>query len=154
MLFTTLRILRTAHHLSYQDLADILNVSTITYCFYETGRRCPPISCMYTLANYYQVSLDYLYGRSDVPARPGDHYKRSRTPLSDYSNVSTTLGNRLRYLRCRNNLRQNDLASYLGISRPAYSYYESGKRQPSPENLVKLADYYRVSIDWLCGRKF
>ena len=56
-------------------------------------------------------------------------------------------------LRKLNNLTQKQVAKQLGISQPSYIRYENGKAEPSLENLVKLADLFDVSIDYLCGRK-
>jgi len=62
------------------------------------------------------------------------------------------LGVRLKYLRKSNNKTQQDIADILGITRPAYTAYEQGKRNPDYEILEKIADYYNVSIDYLLGR--
>lgn len=48
-------------------------------------------------------------------------------------------------------LRQKEVADYLGISRSAYSNYENGSRKPDPDTLMKLADFFRVSVDELLG---
>ena len=56
-------------------------------------------------------------------------------------------------LRKLNNLTQKQVANQLGISQPSYIRYENGKAEPSLENLIKLADLFDVSIDYLCGRK-
>lgn len=55
-------------------------------------------------------------------------------------------------LRKEKKLTQSDLAEVLGISRQAYSNYEAGKRQPDNETMLKLAEYYNVSVDYLLGR--
>lgn len=60
--------------------------------------------------------------------------------------------NNLKLLRNRNGMLQEDVAKYLGLTRPAYSHYETGKRIPDAEILEKLADLYQVSIDELMGR--
>lgn len=59
---------------------------------------------------------------------------------------------RLRNLRNEKDLTQQDLADFLGITRPAYTAYESGRRQPDNETLSKLADFFGVSVDYLLGR--
>ena len=41
----------------------------------------------------------------------------------------------------------------LGISQPSYIRYENGSAEPTLENLVKIADLYDVSVDFLLGRK-
>ena len=56
-------------------------------------------------------------------------------------------------LRKMNHLTQRQIAAYLGIAQPSYIRYENGKAEPSLDTLVKLADLFDVSIDFLCGRK-
>lgn len=62
------------------------------------------------------------------------------------------IGKQLRKLRRSRALKQSDLAELLGVSRTAYTYYENDKRQPSPEMLTILADFFHVSIDFLSER--
>lgn len=59
---------------------------------------------------------------------------------------------RLRDLREDNDLTQAQIADYLKIRQNTYSQYENGKREIPLEFLWKLADYYKVSIDYLVGR--
>ena len=56
-------------------------------------------------------------------------------------------------LRKMNKLTQREVAEHLGISQPSYIRYENGRSEPTIENLVKLADLFDVSLDYLCGRK-
>ncbi len=49
-------------------------------------------------------------------------------------------------------LSQKDVANYLKCSQVCYSYYEIGKRDIPTDILIKLADFYDVSIDYLLGR--
>lgn len=44
------------------------------------------------------------------------------------------------------------MADKLGVSQPSYIRYEQGTAEPSQENLVKIADIFDVSIDYLLGR--
>lgn len=62
------------------------------------------------------------------------------------------LGNRLKELRLNKNLTQSELSSRLNISQITYSQYERGKREPSIETLIKLAELYLVSMDYLLCR--
>ncbi|MDE6059110.1 MAG: helix-turn-helix domain-containing protein [Clostridia bacterium] len=48
---------------------------------------------------------------------------------------------------------QRQVAEHLGISQPSYIRYENGSSEPTLENLVKIADLYEVSVDYLLGRK-
>ena len=59
---------------------------------------------------------------------------------------------RLRDMREDSDLTQKDIAAYLGIAQTVYSRYERGYQTIPLEHLIKLADYYNVSIDYLIGR--
>lgn len=59
---------------------------------------------------------------------------------------------RLKPLRLEAGQTQTEVARLLGVSREAYSMYESGKRQPGLEALDTLAAHFRVSVDYLIGR--
>lgn len=47
---------------------------------------------------------------------------------------------------------QQNVADYLGVTRPAYTAYELGSREPDFETLQKLAEYFDVTTDYLLGR--
>lgn len=59
---------------------------------------------------------------------------------------------RLRDMREDSDLTQASVASMLGIAQTVYSRYERGFQTIPLEHLIKLADYYNVSIDYLAGR--
>lgn len=60
--------------------------------------------------------------------------------------------NRIKDLREDMDLRQSDLAKATGIDQRTISNYETGKTVPDAYALVKLADFFDVSIDYLLGR--
>ena len=62
-----------------------------------------------------------------------------------------SLGNRLKQLRQNNRLRQDQVASLVGVNKNTMCSYENDVRQPSYEILVRLATIYRVSTDYLLG---
>lgn len=59
------RALRTEKHISYQGIADAIHVSLRALKYYSTGEREPSLSVLISLADFFDVSLDYLVGRSD-----------------------------------------------------------------------------------------
>lgn len=59
---------------------------------------------------------------------------------------------RLKELRQEYILSQKCLSDLLGISPRAYRFYESGEHEPGIKNLIALADYFAVSLDYLMGR--
>ncbi len=59
---------------------------------------------------------------------------------------------RIRDLREDRDLNQTQIAKLLGMSQTGYSKYETGENDIPTEVLIKLADYYKVSIDYLLNR--
>ena len=59
---------------------------------------------------------------------------------------------RIRDLREDKDLYQKDLAEYLKCTQVCYSHYEMGKRDIPTDVLIKLADFYHTSTDYLLGR--
>ena len=62
-----------------------------------------------------------------------------------------TMGDRLRELRLRKGLSQEEVARQIGVTRSAYSHYEINNRQPVYETLKKLAVLFNVSLDYIIG---
>lgn len=58
---------------------------------------------------------------------------------------------RLQDLREDKDLRQEDIAKVLGITRQQYQLYESGKREIRFSQVIELARFYKVSIDYIAG---
>ena len=59
----------------------------------------------------------------------------------------------IKELRLNRKLTTDDVANSIGVSGSAYRNYERGERSPSFEILVKLADFYGVTTDYLLGRE-
>lgn len=60
--------------------------------------------------------------------------------------------NRIRALREDLDLRQIDVSHATGIDQKTLSNYETGKTQPDMYALIRLADFFNVSLDYLVGR--
>jgi transcriptional regulator with XRE-family HTH domain len=88
-----LKKLRNERRLYQKDLAEFLGITTSAYGFYEQGKRQPDQDTLNKLADYFDVSTDYLLGRANLP-RPsydpreivaahrtnGDDYKKDLPP--------------------------------------------------------------------------
>ncbi len=59
---------------------------------------------------------------------------------------------RLRDLREDKDLKQSEIAQMLGIKQTVYSRYERGFQNIPLEHLLRLADFYNVSTDYILGR--
>lgn len=58
----------------------------------------------------------------------------------------------LKSIREDNDIKQKDIAKILNVSQNTYSQYETGVIALTAEILIKLADFYRVSVDYLLDR--
>ena len=59
---------------------------------------------------------------------------------------------RIKELREDTDLNQTEFASILGMSQTGYSKYETGENDIPTAILIKLADYYNTSVDYILGR--
>lgn len=62
------------------------------------------------------------------------------------------IGTRLQQLRKEHKVSCRQLGKEIGLSASALSHYETGINIPSMENVLKIAEYFDVSIDYLVGR--
>lgn len=65
--------------------------------------------------------------------------------------MNMIIGKKIKELREENSLTQEQLAENLQISRSSLALYETGKRQVPNELLLKIAAYFKVSMDFLFG---
>lgn len=62
------------------------------------------------------------------------------------------IGERLKHLRKIKNKTQDEVAKELSMTRASYSHLENNRNEPDIQTMMKLAEYYEVSIDYLYGR--
>lgn len=67
MIFNNLKSTRVDRDIKQKDIAKILNVSQNTYSQYETGTIALTAEVLIKLADFYNVSIDYLLDRTDNP---------------------------------------------------------------------------------------
>lgn len=66
MKFKRIKDLREDNDKYQKDIANLLGISQQYYSEYESGKRTIPIQHLITLAHYYNTSIDYLVGLSDI----------------------------------------------------------------------------------------
>lgn len=66
---TRLTNIRRSKGFTQKQVADGIGISEVGLQNYENGRRKPAFDVLIALADFYDVSIDYLVGRSDDPAR-------------------------------------------------------------------------------------
>lgn len=122
-----LHALRKAKKVTLKQLSDDTEISIASLSRYETGKRNPKIATIRTLAEYFEVSSDYLEGR--------DSSTDTIESISDLSNI-------FYQLRISNGLNQGDVANEIGVSRQAISLYEKGEREPEYSTTSEILKYY------------
>lgn len=135
--------LRLDKEMKQGDIAEVLNVKVNTYSKWENCINDMPLEKCIELANYYNVSADYLLGLTN-----------SANIESSSNNIDwEKLKNRLLELRKNHNYTQEELGDKLGFRQVTYSQYERGLRKPTTLKLLVIAQFYSVSIDYLIGKK-
>ena len=129
-----LKTLRKKNSLTQKELAEKVGVKQNSYANWENGKREPNIEMLVRIADYFDVSLDYLLG-------------------GKMKNITEEFSLCLKKLRMKRKLSQKQIAEELKISQQQYSKWEGGIITPNAETLVRLADYFDVSVDYLLGRK-
>lgn len=64
-----IREIREDNSLTQQKVADLLNVGQRTYADYESGKTRIPVDNLLILAKFYNVSMDYITGASDIQTK-------------------------------------------------------------------------------------
>ena len=139
MHYPRIRDLREDRDLYQRDLAEYLHCTQVTYSRYELGTRDIPTEVLIALANFYQTSIDYLLGQTDL-----------KHPVRKSEGI--VMRNRIRDLREDADLTQTQIAQYLKMSQTGYSKYETGENDIPTAVWHALADFYKTSVDYLMGR--
>nr|WP_319487367.1 helix-turn-helix transcriptional regulator [uncultured Caproiciproducens sp.] len=87
MVARKLKELRTEHKLTQNEIATLLNISREAYCMYENEKRQLNYEALCFLADFYHVSLDYLFDRSDDPGHSEPMSKDEMMLLSYYRDL-------------------------------------------------------------------
>ena len=137
MIGRRIKELRTENGLTQQELAKILNVSSMSISFYENEQRKPDSEFIIACSRFFDVSTDYLLGKT---------YKR-RIPREERFGA---FSKRLKHVRELKAISQRQAAEDLNISPQNLSYYENG-RDAGYGLLVRMARYYDVTVEYLIG---
>ena len=82
------RELRLQQNMNQKQLADELNVSKSRIAMYEQDKRKPDFQFLELMADYFNVDVDYLMGKTDIPNRYQEELKSTKTSSVESSNSS------------------------------------------------------------------
>ena len=137
-----LRELRERLGIPQKDLAKILNVERAAYTQYENEYNTIPLIHLNTLANYFNVSIDYLFEFTNTK-----NYNNSKNEIDKIKS-----GLRIKEFRKEHKLTQVKLASILNTTHSVIADYERGRHLINTSFLYTICKKYNISADYLLGK--
>lgn len=138
----TLKSLRESKELIQENISNILGIERGVYSLYETEYKIMPIKHLNTICNYFNVSLDYIFGFTNIT-----NYKKSILEINKKETAQ-----RLKEIRKENKLTQNKLAQMLNIANGTIAEYERGTNIIATPFLYTVCKKYNISADYLLGK--
>lgn len=139
---TIIKKLREEQNKTQQEIASILGIARQTYNHYEIQDSIIPLKHLNNLANYYNVSIDYIF---------------ELTKQRKYSNFKKEINinlskERLKSFRKEQKLTQVKLANILNTFHTVIVDYEHGKNLIATPFLYTICKKYNISADYLLGK--
>ena len=133
---------RDRQGLTNVEMAQILKISDSLYSRYEKNKQTIPIKHLNTLCNYFNCSLDYIFGFTTEK-----NYKKSKKEIN-----RDLMRERLKELRKENNMTQKDLAKAINVAPSTIRDYERKADIIATSFLYEICQKYKISADYLLGK--
>ena len=128
------------NNLDAVTLAEAIGVHRNTIHRYLAGSKAPTLKSALKLADYFNCSIEFLLGRTDS------------NNLHQYKDLPS-FSERLKFLFVYFGSNEYRFAKDTKISRSSTYDRLSGKRIPSLDNIVKIAEYFDCTVDFVIGRE-
>lgn len=126
------------HNMTVEQLEIETSISSSNIYKWLRNESIPNLDSLTLLSRYFKCSIDFLTGRL---------IQNNYSP----NNKSATFSIRLRTLINKTGFSNYKFANINNIPRTSLHHWLTGRSQPLMDNLIKLADYLDVSIDFLVG---
>ena len=136
-----LKVIREKNNLSQKNIADLLKIDRTVYTKYENGYELIPIKHLLAFCNYFDVSVDYIFGLTVSEGK--NFYKKIDVDL---------IVSRIKEFRKEQKLTQEKLAKTLNTNKSVICNYEKGRHFIATPFLYQICHQYHVSADYLLGR--
>lgn len=136
------RLIREKNELTQKRLANILGISKTNYNYFENEERFIPLKHLNNYCNEFNVSMDYLYGLTDVNV-----VCKNKVILD-----KKIIGERIKKVRTDHYLTQKQLADLINTSQSTICSYEKGDTLILTSFLIELCKRLDVSMDYITGR--
>ena len=134
--------LRERLGITQKHMANILNIDPSLYRRYEKELQTIPNKHLIKVADYFEVSIDYLFNFTNIKCYPKIHKDFDIKKICE----------RLKEFRKENNLTQELLAEILNTTQSVIADYERGRYLLSTPNLYTISNKYQISADYLLGK--
>lgn len=142
-----LKELRKEKGFTQQEVADICGVKQTVYAKWEHAKMKPIYENLSMLACIFDVSIDYLL--SEYIEISKDKLLKLKTE----GEKMKVFPQRLKELRQKKGLTQQNIADLVHVNRVTYTNWEKGNREPNFETLLKLASILNTTTSYLLGEK-
>ena len=134
--------IREKHDLSQRKTANKLKISKSYYNYFESGERIIPLSRLNDFSNLFHVDFDYALGLT-----------QHNIITKELKQLDKKLiGTRIKEIRKRNKLTQNDLAELVNTSQSTISSYEHGNTMILTAFLYEMCLKLNVSMNYIVGK--
>lgn len=134
----------------FQTLGSVKNMNTVTYVFtsfkHSNLFNEQNINLSQTLNTYIEFRKNVEY---KIPYYLCNYCKKMKFSQNQEAHMNYVT--QIRNLREDSDKTQQEIADVLGTSQTMYARYERGANEMPIRHLIKLAQYYNVSLDYLCG---
>ena len=138
-----IKMLRERNGITQKELANFIGIDAKLYSHYETEDRIIPCKHLFMISNYFNISIDYLFGFNEE--------KEYKGKINKIIN-EIEIGKRLKEFRKENKLTQSKLATILNTAQPVITNYENGKHLIATPFLYTICKKYHISADYLLGK--
>ena len=125
--------------INQSDLAAATNIERSNISEFLSDKHAPSFENFIALLYFFECSADYLLGLTDIPTEEPLH------PIPPF-------GERLRAILKERKLTQAKLIKDLRLSSSVPYKWLSGQDKPSIDSLIRLAEYFECTVDYLIGR--
>jgi len=128
------------YHTNVIDVEKLTGIPKSTLYRYLKSETIPSVEMLIKIADHFKCSIDYLIG-IDI-----DNYNSNNTICPPFSE-------RFRFLLNKFEVSKYKLNKELGLPDTSLYNWQNGKREPSIESIMKLAEYFNCSVDYIVGRE-
>ncbi len=158
MLGKRIKLLRESRNLTQLELSKLVNISNTTLSQYESGHRAPSDGIKIKIANYFNVSVDYLLGNTDNPKPIENIIKEVGAEYNPHQHLegaflNNIIGKRIEKLRYKKGWSLREMGKRTQLSHDFISRVEKGETTPSFSSLESIAEALGIDIVELIADK-